>query len=344
MPSLDAYPDDDSTSSNRHTPQQQQQWVSTLLDDDVEQLALLHALERAGKRQPPLGYEESSRRAQHAKPVLVGGRAGTWPHPEDLPVQVLAAEDQELAASRQVVAGGAGSVLVSNPFPRSARDVVVYDDDEDDDDADKMGETMGHAPTVAALLQDIIMQRQPLPEDTTPDRMAALWHRIHKTWDDARQHPDASDSSSSTTRPVTTLDALPTNNHATTTTQHAAANHVEGVDIPLGIDLPLGIDRAAVDRVADWEIYPEEARVWPTLPRPIEPAAQPHGLLLFSHQGRLLLHKLRALLVGGGRGGDVEGGLVQRGRRLAEVNWPLTGTGIGLGGLGVILLSGMCMC
>ncbi len=312
-----------------------------LMDDDVEQLALLHALQA---RQPSAGYQESARRAQQANPIFVGGRAGAWSQP-GRDVQVVdQPEDQELAASRQVVAGGAGSVLVANPFPleRPDEDAIV----QHAMDAGSGAEAGMHA------------------------HLATLWNRIHTTWDNAARGNTWQDEGVGTaeevdaplvddavpatpfrtfdtampvdypqvhTKPVTTLDALVVPD----ATPRTLINKGHAV---IGMDVPQGVDSAAVDRLADWEPYRTEVgAVAPADDTAAMGPTQPHGLLVLGQQGRLLLHKLHAMVVNGifGQVNPSEAMPVRHGRRLAEVNWPLTGTGIGLGGVGVILLSGM---
>lgn len=90
-----------------------------------------------------------------------------------------------------------------------------------------------------------------------------------------------------------------------------------------GTNAPMGVD-AAIDRMADWERFDE-----PALPdrRSVTDVVR----AWLSGDRAALSMLLRA---------DAEV-LARRGRRLMSVNWPLTGTGIGLALLGIIFLSGM---
>lgn len=200
--------------------------------------------------------------ADRATPLMVG-----LPIEQPRPALMQDVVDQELAASQQIVAGGAGSILTAHPF--------------------------GEQPE----------------EDNVVHTLPALWHIIHGAWhggpiahwytyDEPHAVPHAAVEDATPSAVVRQLD---------------------------GMDAPMSMDAAAVDRLSDWERH-EEPRPW--LPDASVVADVVRAWLGGDRAPLSMLVREDASL------------LVRRGRRLMSVNWPLTGTGIGLALLGIILLSG----
>lgn len=229
------------------------------VDDDMEGVAM-----RAVRHAQPTA-------ADLATPIMVGIPISQWPRPamlfDDGPF------DQELAASEQIVPGGAGSVLVNNPFAVPSQDT---------------------------------------PKGVVVSTLPALWRSIHNVlhggamplWWTA---DDSIDASTTEQRPD---DIVPT--------------VVGQLD---GMDSPMAMDAAAVDPTSDWAHSDLVARVWQRTPD--ESVSDLVKAWFSGHREPLSMLMMQT---------DVSMP-ARRGRRLMSVNWPLTGAGIGLALLGIVLLS-----
>lgn len=237
------------------------------VDDDMEGIAM-----RAAHRATPSA-------ADVATPIMVGIPIAEWPRPAMLPNDIV---DQELAASSQVVPGGAGSVLVANPF---------------------------------------FAQEAPA-EEAAVSTLPALWRSIHSAWHGGAVPHWWNAGEDSSMGWDATEDDVPVDVVPSTTV-------VRQLD---GMDAPSSMDAAAIARMADWERfeepwYPEQQQQQP----PSESdsvAGVVSAWLLGDREPLSLLLRADAAALG------------RRGRRLMSVNWPLTGTGIGLALVGIILMSG----